>query len=115
LFDSFVAFAECSLEQIKSGLWPTHLFRQITGAVTAYSYDGTKSSAIAIIHPLFLDFNGRKNSLWRKCFLLMVLAIPGCIVVVNGGELVVNCVVNVDSDRTLLWSLKVGHAFEVYF
>jgi hypothetical protein len=66
LFDSFVAFAECSLEQIKSGLWPTHLFRQITGAVTAYSYDGTKSSATVIIHPLFFDFNGRKSFGWWK-------------------------------------------------
>jgi hypothetical protein len=61
LFYSFVAFAECSLEQIKSGLWPTHLFRQITGAVTASSYDGTKSPATDIIHPLFFDFNGRKS------------------------------------------------------
>jgi hypothetical protein len=61
LFDSFDAFAGCSLEQIKSGLWPTHLFRQIAGAVTAYSYDGTKSSATVIIHPLFFDFNGREK------------------------------------------------------
>jgi hypothetical protein len=46
------------LEQIKSGLWPTHLFRQITGAVTAYSYDGTKSSANMMIHGFLGEFNG---------------------------------------------------------
>src|ERR1700721_3565943 len=54
----FAACTERSLEQIKSGLWPTHLFRHITGVVTAYSYDGTKSSAIAMIHRFCGEFNG---------------------------------------------------------
>jgi hypothetical protein len=48
-------------------------------------------------------------------FFLRILAIRVCIVVVNrGGEVVVNCVVNVDSGTSLLWSLKIGHDFEVY-
>src|ERR1700721_3102085 len=54
----FAACTERSLEQIKSGLWPTHLFRQITGALTAYSYDGTKSSAISMILRFLGEFNG---------------------------------------------------------
>src|SRR6202021_1408721 len=59
----FAACTERSLEQIKSGLWPTHLFRQITGALTAYSYDGTKSSAISMILRFFGEFNGRGNGM----------------------------------------------------
>jgi hypothetical protein len=54
----FAACTERSLEQIKSGLWPTHLFRQITGAITAYSYDGTKSSANLMIQRFLGEFNG---------------------------------------------------------
>jgi hypothetical protein len=53
----FAACTERSLEQIKSGLWPTHLFRQITGAVTAHSHDGTKSSANLIIQRFLGEFN----------------------------------------------------------
>jgi hypothetical protein len=48
-------------------------------------------------------------------FLLGVLAILVCSVVVNRGAFVVNCVVNVDNGTPLLWSLKIGQDFEVYF
>jgi hypothetical protein len=58
---------------------------------------------------------GGKVSEGESGFFQGVLAILVCIVVVNRGEVVVNCVVNVDSGRTLLWSLKIGHGFEVYF
>jgi hypothetical protein len=53
----FAACAECSLEQIKSGLWPTHLFRQITGAVMACRYDGTQSS-VNLIDMVFWGVQG---------------------------------------------------------
>ena len=48
-------------------------------------------------------------------FLLGILTILVYIVVVNRGEVVVNCVVDVDSGTPLLWGLKAGHCFEVYF
>ena len=38
-----------------------------------------------------------------------------CRVVVNRGEVVVDCVVNVDSGRTVLWWVRIGHCFEIYF
>jgi hypothetical protein len=103
------------LEQIKSGLWPTHLFRQITGVVTAHPYDGTKSFATVIIHPVFLEFNGRKSSGGGKVLLQGVLAIVEVFTMVNRGEIVVNCMVNVDSGTPLLWGPNEGHDFEVYF
>jgi hypothetical protein len=58
----FAAKSTRFLEQIKSGLWPTHLLRQITGALTAYSYDGTKSSAKSMIHGFLGEFNGVGHS-----------------------------------------------------
>ena len=58
---------------------------------------------------------GEKMAVVGMLFLQGVLAILVCIVVVNRGEVVVNCVVNVDSGTPLLWSLKIGHSFEVYF
>jgi hypothetical protein len=71
----FAACTERSLEQIKSGLWPTHLFRQITGVVTAYSYDGTKSSAIAMIHRFCGEFNGVDRPMMGS--LNLIAEIPG--------------------------------------
>jgi len=44
----FVACAECSLEQIKSGLWPTHLFRQDP----RYFYQGSGSIRSRVWHAL---------------------------------------------------------------
>jgi hypothetical protein len=58
---------------------------------------------------------GGKSGCGGNAFFQGVLAILVCIVVVNRGEVVVNCVVNVDSGTPLLWSLKIGHSFEVYF
>jgi hypothetical protein len=58
---------------------------------------------------------GGKVSDGGRGLLLGILTIFGCSVVVNRGEVVVNCVVDVDSGTPLLWSLKVGHRFEVYF
>jgi hypothetical protein len=48
-------------------------------------------------------------------FLRGFLAILTFCTMVKRGEIVVNCVVNAVSGRSLLWSLKPGHDFEVYF
>jgi hypothetical protein len=58
---------------------------------------------------------GGKSSEAERCFLQGVLAIVMVFTMVNRGEIVVNCVVNVDSGRSLLWSRKVGQGLEVYF
>jgi hypothetical protein len=43
------------------------------------------------------------------------LRIVWCSVVVNRGEFVVNCVVNVVEKRSLFGVQKVGQGFELYF
>jgi hypothetical protein len=48
-------------------------------------------------------------------FLLRVLAILVVFTMVKRGEVVVDCVVNVVGGRSLLWNLKMGQGFEVYF
>jgi hypothetical protein len=58
---------------------------------------------------------GGKVSDGGRGFLLGILTILVYIVVVNRGEVVVNCVVDVDSGMVVLRGLKTGHWFEVYF
>jgi hypothetical protein len=48
-------------------------------------------------------------------FLQGVFAILPFCTMEKCGEVVVNCVVKVDIGTLFLWSLKVGHRFEVYF
>jgi hypothetical protein len=57
----------------------------------------------------------KKVAVVGRCFLQGVLAILVVLTMVKRGEFVVNCVVNVVDCRSLLWSLKVGQGFEVYF
>ena len=63
----------------------------------------------------FWNSMGGKVPEAERCFLQGVLAIVMVFTMVNRGEIVVNCVVNVDSGRSLLWSRKVGQGLEVYF
>jgi hypothetical protein len=56
-----------------------------------------------------------KISVGKSCFLQGFLRIMVCSVMVKRGEFVVIRVVNVDRGRPLLWRLKTGHGFEVYF
>jgi hypothetical protein len=51
----------------------------------------------------------------ERGFLQGFLAILVVFTMVKRGEIVVNCVVNVDSGTPLLWKVRVGQHFEVYF
>jgi hypothetical protein len=46
---------------------------------------------------------------------LGIFAFSWCLCVVNRGEVVVECVVNVVCCRSLFRGLKVGHLFQLYF
>jgi hypothetical protein len=58
---------------------------------------------------------------WEKmfcggsAFLLGILSFFACFVVVNRGEVVVDCVVNVVCRLPLFRRLKVGQLFQLYF
>jgi hypothetical protein len=58
---------------------------------------------------------GEKSSDGERGFLQGFLAILVVFTMVKRGEIVVNCVVNADSGRPLLWRVRVGQHFEVYF
>jgi hypothetical protein len=51
----------------------------------------------------------------ERGFLQGFLAILVVFTMVKRGEIVVNCVVNVDSGTPFLWRRTIGHGFEVYF
>jgi len=64
----------------------------------------------------FFGFQWAKKVLdGERGFLQGFLAILVVFTMVKRGEIVVNCVVNVDSGTPLLWRVKVGQYFEVYF
>jgi hypothetical protein len=50
-----------------------------------------------------------------SAFLLGIFEILACFVVVNRGEVVVDCVVNVVCWLSLFGRLKVGQLFQLYF
>jgi hypothetical protein len=50
-----------------------------------------------------------------SAFLLGILSFLVCFVVVNCGEVVVDCVVNVVGRLPLFCRLKVGQLFQLYF
>jgi hypothetical protein len=58
---------------------------------------------------------GGKSSGWWKWLFAGVLAIRVVLTTVKRGEVVVDCVVNVVGGTSLLWNLKMGQGFEVYF
>jgi hypothetical protein len=44
-----------------------------------------------------------------------VFELCGCTMMVNRGEVVVNCVVNVDGGTSVFQGRKIGHRFQLYF
>src|SRR5271155_1437908 len=60
----------------------------------------------------FFGFQWAKKVLdGERGFLRGFLAILVVFTMVKRGEIVVNCVVNVDSGTPLLWRLTIGHGF----
>jgi hypothetical protein len=57
---------------------------------------------------------GEKVSDGGNGFLLGVLAILVVFAMVNRGQIVVNCVVNLVNKQSLLWSLKLGHYLKFF-
>jgi hypothetical protein len=62
-----------------------------------------------------LGFARGKNVLWWKRVFIGVFSFLASFVVVNRGEVVVDCVVNVVCWLPLFRRLKVGQLFQLYF
>jgi hypothetical protein len=63
----------------------------------------------------FGEFCVQKNGCGGMAFLLGIFEFFVCFVMVNRGEHVVDCVVNVVGYRSLFLGLKIGQLFELYF
>jgi hypothetical protein len=63
----------------------------------------------------FQGFARRKMGCGGVAFLLGIFEFLVCFVMVNRGEFVVDCVVNVVSLLSLFRGLKMGQLFELYF